>query len=114
MKKIIAGVSIVALGVLGLVGCGGKAESQHDKCKSAAAKVFNQITNARNLGDILDLSSKYQGDRLRDSLPECKPLTNAEDDEIQKELKPEIDKATQHANDLLLRDGLSVSVDEGN
>lgn len=113
MKRYAVAAVAFGMSATALVGCSSPKESQHDKCKAAAEHVFQQVADARNLGDLMDLSAKYNSDsdRLRDTLPECKPLSNSEDDQIQKELKPLIDKATTHATELLVRDGLTV---EGN
>lgn len=103
-------VFILALGLMAiaaLTACSssGSTPTQADKCKTEATQVYTSFLKAKSLSEVLVLASPYINDegtttKLRHVLPECKPLTEKQDDQIEKQLQPLYTQVQAHIDAL--------------
>lgn len=107
MRKIIAGAAVLVLSIAALAGCGGgkKTETQSDKCKSAATTVLNQFMATKTATDVMGLALLYSDGSddsdLSYTLPACKPLSKSQKQEVEKQLKPLVNKVAKHVGEIV-------------
>lgn len=109
MGNIGKAVCIGMIGTVALVGVGACSPTHHatqsDKCKAAATKVYDNFLKAKTLSEVIVMAAPYSNgsddsSKLRDYLPECKPLTTKQDDRVETQLKPLYEKVTDHIDSL--------------